>query len=115
MEVDYSFLAESAEVGGDGGFNAIGGGISAVNVPKFPFLMQAISVVACLRFSPDECEKVYGLTVTISRPDGSDVGLRGTMELRPTASDNLPFFWRQFTYCVQRFWARIHRIRTSYG
>jgi hypothetical protein len=92
MDLGCSFLAKSADVGADGGFNVIGGGISVIAMPAFPSQLQAISVVANVRFRPDECGGVYRLSVAVRNPDGSDAGLAAFMELRPTAAENAPEF-----------------------
>jgi hypothetical protein len=75
MELNFAFVASSAEVGPDGRFFVLGGGIEGFTIPRVPSVVAALAVVANLHFTPDECGAGYPLRVTLTRPSGADGGL----------------------------------------
>ncbi len=90
MDLGFAFLANAAEVGPDGRFYVLGGGIDGITAASVPALLPAVAVVASVRFSAEECGRSHKLRLTITRPDGSDAGVEPSINLDPTAYPLLP-------------------------
>ena len=84
MELAYTFLANGAELSGDGRFYVLGGGIDGIAVVAVPTAIPTIAAVCAIRFLPSECGQDHRLRVTLTRPDGSDDGLEAFVDLQPT-------------------------------
>jgi len=72
-EVEYAFLADAAEVQAGSKFHILGGGVSRLNGPAFPFVHPHISVVVGLRVTSVERNKEYELGFVVTAPDGGEV------------------------------------------
>jgi hypothetical protein len=103
MDLDFAFLAKSAEVGGEGTFHVLGGGIHLIRVKSVPFQLPAFAVVASFNFQPEECGGQYQVQLSAMRPDGSDGGLSGNVDLRPTNTAELPDFGSTLAVAVSVF------------
>ena len=91
MELNFAFLASSAEVASDGRFFVLGGGIDGFNVTSVPGYVPTLAVIVSLHFPPDECGPDYPLLITISQPDGTVMaGSHITTLLRPRIPPEAP-------------------------
>lgn len=84
MEFGFAFMANAAEVGQDGRFYALGGGIDGIAVDALPASIPAMAIVVQLRFRPEECGVEHRLRMTISRPDGQGSGLETFINFVPS-------------------------------
>jgi hypothetical protein len=90
MHLVDAFFASYAEVGDDGRFHAVGGGIDVMLIPQINSMLAILSVVARIHFNADECGKPHTLRISATRPDGSDTGVVGERTLEPEKSKNFP-------------------------
>jgi hypothetical protein len=110
MDFKYAFLAKSAEVGRDGGFNAIGGGHFLFLFESFPSFIPALSIVVGVQFSRDECNREHRLRITGRRPDGNDLGLAAIHSTTPTPNDLLPDFGSIQHFAINVFGLEIRDV-----
>lgn len=75
MKLRFAFLANAADTTKDGRFFVMGGGFDVLIAPKTPIGMYALAVVAQVAFSRDESGREYGVRMSISDPNGSDMGV----------------------------------------
>jgi hypothetical protein len=87
MRLGYAFVANAAEVGQDGRFFVLGGGIDGIEVPAVPAVMPALAIVVNISFEPEECGEVHRFRMTLTGPDGNDAGPQGQVDLRPRQSE----------------------------
>jgi hypothetical protein len=71
MELNFAFIANSAEVTPDGRFFVMGGGIDGFASHEVPGILPALSVLASIRFSAEECDRDYYFWAKLVLPDGS--------------------------------------------
>jgi hypothetical protein len=92
MILRFAFLANSAEVGPDGRFYVIGGGIDSLGVPSIPLAFPALALLLELYFEPEECGRRFEISLTLTLPDGSDAGvqLKTSGSPEPSKSFNQP-------------------------
>ena len=74
MEVEYAFLADSAQTSTDGKLYVLGGGIDRIFAGKFPAIHESMALVLKLRLHPTECEREHSLEVELWDPDGNPIG-----------------------------------------
>ncbi|MGC8641346.1 MAG: DUF6941 family protein [Isosphaeraceae bacterium] len=86
MNLRFAFLANGAEVGRDGRFFVLGGGIDGLLVQSVPTIFPAIAVMARIHFSAEECENEYEIKLSLTSPDESDLGITPTIRSRPKIS-----------------------------
>ena len=103
MELIFSFLAKSAEVGTEGSFHVLGGGIHALAFQSVPAQAPAVAVVASLHFPPDECGSHHRVRLTVTRPDGTDGGLDAFVDLSPTRADQLADYGSSLQVAINIF------------
>lgn len=72
-EVEYAFLADAAEVQAGSKFHILGGGVSRLNGPSFPFVHPHLSLVVGLRVTSVERNREHELGFVVTAPDGSQV------------------------------------------
>lgn len=75
MEFRFAYLANAAEVGPDGRFFVLGGGIDILGVPKLPERHPYLSVVFRVHFNEEELagdHSPHDFSLTITRPDGTE-------------------------------------------
>jgi hypothetical protein len=72
-EVEYAFLADAAEVQAGSKFHILGGGVSRLSGPAFPFVHPHISLVVGLRMTSVERNKEHDLGFLVTAPDGSQI------------------------------------------
>lgn len=82
MELAYVFLAKFADTATDGTLSLVGVGFDTVTTPTLPVLVPAITVIARVLVSPDECEREHNLRGELFCPD--EVNPRATADLRFT-------------------------------
>jgi hypothetical protein len=72
-EVEYAFLADAAEVKAGSKFHILGGGVSRLSGPAFPFVHPHIALVVGLRVTSVERNKEHELGFVVTAPDGAQV------------------------------------------
>ncbi len=74
MQLEYAFLADSAQVSSDGKLFVLGGGIDRIYSQQFPATHPYMSLVVKIQLHPAECEREHGLEVELWDPDGNPIG-----------------------------------------
>ena len=90
MTLTFAFLASAAEIGADGRFFVLGGGIDGILVATLPSQIPAIAVVASMHFPPDECGVQHRVRMTATRPDGTHFESGDWLDVTPTALTSAP-------------------------
>ncbi len=72
-EIEYAFLADAAEVQPGQKFHVLGGGITRLTGPSFPFQHPHLALVVGLRLTSVERNREHDLEFLITAPDGSAV------------------------------------------
>ncbi|HEX7490107.1 MAG TPA: hypothetical protein VF337_00195 [Candidatus Limnocylindrales bacterium] len=72
-DVEYAFLADAAEVQAGSKFHVLGGGITRLNGPSFPFIHPHLALVVGLRLTSVERNREYELGFMVTAPDGAEV------------------------------------------
>jgi hypothetical protein len=72
-DVEYAFLADAAEVQAGSKFHVLGGGITRLNGPSFPFVHPHLALVVGLRLTSVERNREYELGFIVTAPDGAEV------------------------------------------
>lgn len=72
-DVEYAFLADAAEVQAGSKFHVLGGGITRLTGPAFPFVHPHLALVVGLRLTSDERNREHELVFVVSAPDGAQV------------------------------------------
>lgn len=72
-DIEYAFLADAAEVQPGSKFHVLGGGITRLNGPSFPFVHPHLALVVGLRITSVERDREYELGFVVTAPDGSEV------------------------------------------
>ena len=72
-EIEYAFLADSAQVQPGQKFHVLGGGVSRISGPALPFVHPHLSLVVGLRVVPNERNQEHDLSFALVGPDGSEV------------------------------------------
>jgi|ERR1035437_642197 hypothetical protein len=72
-DVEYAFLADAAEVQAGSKFHVLGGGITRLNGPSFPFVHPHLALVVGLRLTSVERNREYELGFLVTAPDGAEV------------------------------------------
>jgi hypothetical protein len=72
-EVEYAFLADAAEVQAGSKFHILGGGVSRLTGPSFPFVHPHLSLVVGLRMTSVERDREHDLGFVVTAPDGAQV------------------------------------------
>ncbi len=83
MVLNFAFLANSAEIMPDGRFFVLGGGIDGFTASDVPEILPAISIIASIYFSAEECDRDYEFRAELQLPDGSDPGTAASTVLAP--------------------------------
>jgi hypothetical protein len=72
-DIEYAFLADSAQVQPGSKFYVLGGGVSRLAGPSFPFVHPHLSIVVGLRLTSAERAREHDLGFVVTAPDGGDV------------------------------------------
>jgi hypothetical protein len=72
-EIEYAFLADAAEVQPGSKFHVLGGGISRLSGPSFPFVHPHLALVVGLRLTSVERTREHELGFVVTAPDGAQV------------------------------------------
>jgi hypothetical protein len=72
-DVEYAFLADAAEVQPGSKFHVLGGGITRLTGPTFPFVHPHLALVVGLRLTSVERDREHELGFVVTAPDGSQV------------------------------------------
>ena len=72
-DIEYAFLADYAQVQPGSKFHILGGGISRLAGPSFPFVHPHLSIVVGLRLTSTERTREHDLGFVVTAPDGADV------------------------------------------
>jgi Family of unknown function (DUF6941) len=72
-DVEYAFLADAAEVQPGSKFHVLGGGISRLTGPAFPFVHPHLALVVGLRLTSVERNREHELGFVLTAPDGAEV------------------------------------------
>ncbi len=71
MDLRFAFIANSAEVGPDGRFFVLGGGIEGIGVLAVPTVCSGLAVLCRIHFLREECGREYRVRLTMTYPDGT--------------------------------------------
>jgi len=85
MDLRFAFLANSAEVGPDGRFFVLGGGIEGIGVGAVPMVCPALAVLCRIHFLREECGREYRIRLTMTYPDGTASDLASEIVTTPYA------------------------------
>ena len=72
-DIEYAFLADAAEVQPGSKFHVLGGGVTRLTGPAFPFVHPHLSLVVGLRLSSAERNREHDLGFVVTAPDGAQV------------------------------------------
>ena len=72
-DLEYAFLADAAEVQPGSKFHVLGGGITRLAGPAFPFVHPHLAVVVGLRLTSVERNREHELGFIVTAPDGAEV------------------------------------------
>jgi hypothetical protein len=72
-EIEYAFLADAAQVQPGSKFHVLGGGVTGLNGPGFPFVHPHLAVLVGLRLNSGERNREHELGFIVSAPDGTEV------------------------------------------
>lgn len=72
-DVEYAFLADAAEVQPGSKFHVLGGGITRLTGPAFPFVHPHLALVVGLRLTSVERNREHELGFVVTAPDGAQV------------------------------------------
>ena len=72
-EVEFAFLADAAEVQAGSKLYVLGGGITRLTGPAFPFVHPHLSLVVGLRLTSAERNREHELGFVVTAPDGAEV------------------------------------------
>jgi hypothetical protein len=72
-EIEYAFLADSAEVQPGSKFYVLGGGVTRLSGPQFPFVHPHMTLVVGLRLTSVERNREHELGFVLTAPDGAQV------------------------------------------
>ena len=72
-EVEYAFLADAAEVQPGSKFHVLGGGVTRLVGPSFPFVHPHLALVVGLRMTSVERNREHELGFVVTAPDGDQV------------------------------------------
>lgn len=102
MEVDFAFLADSAEAV-NGKIYVIGGAIDTAWAKQVPFMHPHLTFVLKVIFDVAEIGRKHKLEIQIMDEDGTVItNVGGDLEI-PGKSPNLPKGWRQSFVTVLNF------------
>src|SRR4051812_21102017 len=88
MKLEDIFFARFAEIGPDGLFTVVGGGVNRINVGGFPWTWGIMFLVAQVRLTTEEAQGLHVQSVEREVPDGqieSIVAESPLLQLSPTA------------------------------
>ncbi len=72
-DIEYAFLADAAEVQPGSKFHVLGGGVTRLSGPAFPFVHPHLALVVGLRLSASERTREHDLGFVLTAPDGVPV------------------------------------------
>jgi hypothetical protein len=72
-DVEYAFLADAAEVQAGSKFHVLGGGVSRLSGPAFPFVHPHLALVVGIRMTAIERNREHELGFVVTAPDGAQV------------------------------------------
>jgi hypothetical protein len=70
MELEYIFLAKFAELGAEGLFTVVGGGLNRINAQSLPWSWGVLFLLAQIRITPDEAKKGHVIAIERESPSG---------------------------------------------
>ncbi len=71
MDLRFAFVANSAEVGPDGRFFVLGGGIDGISLREVPTVYPALAILCRIHFLQVECGLEHRIRLSITNPDGT--------------------------------------------
>jgi len=72
-EIEYAFLADAAEVQPGSKFHVLGGGVTRLSGPAFPFVHPHLALILGLRLTAAERTREHDLGFVVTAPDGAQV------------------------------------------
>jgi hypothetical protein len=72
-DIEYAFLADAAEVQPGSKFHVLGGGVTRLSGPAFPFVHPHLALVLGLRLTAAERTREHDLGFVVTAPDGAQV------------------------------------------
>ena len=72
-EIEYAFLADAAEVQPGSKFHVLGGGVTRLSGPAFPFTHPHLALLVGLRLTAAERAREHDLGFVVTAPDGAQV------------------------------------------
>ncbi len=76
-EIEYAFLADAAEALPGQKFHVLGGGVSRLSGPSFPFQHPHLALVVALRIGAAERSHEHDLSFEITSPAGEQLATAG--------------------------------------
>ncbi len=73
-EIEYAFLADAVDARPGEKFNVLGGGVSRLTGPMFPFQHPHLALVVGMRMTPVERGREHDLEFIITGPGGEQLG-----------------------------------------
>jgi hypothetical protein len=72
-EIEFAFLADSADARPGEKFNVLGGGVMRLGAQAFPFRHPHLALVVALLVATTELEKEHDVRFALLAPDGSEI------------------------------------------
>src|SRR5450759_2647385 len=74
-EIEFAFLADSADARPGEKFNVLGGGVMRLGAQAFPFRHPHLALVVALLVATTELEKEHDVRFALLAPDGSEIAV----------------------------------------
>lgn len=87
MRVVFAFIAEAATFNPEGKFNALGGDVTALHFPRFPYRQTMLALVMKLEFTEEEANRHYNFRTELLDDNGTPMteGVEQIFQPRPSA------------------------------
>ena len=100
MRFVNAFFASAVEVGPDGRFFVLGGGIGGIVASSPNGVLPAMAVLARIHFDQEECGRRYRFRLTTTRPDGQDGGIEYASDFDVAILPHFSHLGRTFNFYV---------------
>jgi hypothetical protein len=78
-DIDFAFLADAAEARPGEKFHVLGGGVTRLGSPGFPFRHPHLALVVGLQVAATELNRQHDVRFVLLDPDGREIGGAGGM------------------------------------
>ena len=102
MKLEDIFFARFAELGPDGLFTVVGGGLNKINADGFPSSWGILFLLTRVRLTPEEAQAQHTTAVVRETPDGQiePIGEESPMMRLPPTADIGPDGRLSLSFCV---------------